>query len=72
MRVLQKRGIGTQVHYIPLHFQPYYQKRYGFCKGDFPKAKLYYERALSLPMYASLSEEKVCQVVESIKKILKY
>jgi len=63
---LKKRGIYTQVHYIPIHLMPYYQSK-GWELGDFPNAERYYERCLSLPMYPSLSEDELNYIFESFK-----
>ena len=52
---LRANGIGVNVHYIPVHLQPYYQ-RMGFCREDFPEAERYYSEALSLPIFSTLSE----------------
>ncbi len=52
---LQKDGIRVNVHYIPVHTQPYYQE-FGFKEGDFPEAERYYRSAISLPMYTTLSD----------------
>lgn len=62
---LKKHGVFAQVHYIPVHLQPFYQKL-GFKKGDFPKAEKYYERCLSLPMYPSLKEAEQEFVIEKV------
>ncbi|MBU4509828.1 UDP-4-amino-4,6-dideoxy-N-acetyl-beta-L-altrosamine transaminase, partial [bacterium] len=48
---LRAENIGVNVHYIPVHLQPYYQKRFGYHKGDFPKAENYYSRAITLPIF---------------------
>jgi UDP-4-amino-4,6-dideoxy-N-acetyl-beta-L-altrosamine transaminase len=68
MRALQARGVGTQVHYIPLHRQPYFHKRYG--EISLPGAEAYYERALSLPLFASMTEDDVDYVVASLTDVL--
>ena len=65
---LQLNHINTQVHYIPVHLQPYY-KKLGWKKGDFPYVEKYYEHCLSIPMYSSLSEE---QQSYTIRKILEF
>jgi UDP-4-amino-4,6-dideoxy-N-acetyl-beta-L-altrosamine transaminase len=70
MTRLKEAGIGTQVHYIPVHLQPYYRNLYGTKKGDFPNAEAYYEEALSLPMYSAMSDEDVQRVMEALKKVL--
>jgi UDP-4-amino-4,6-dideoxy-N-acetyl-beta-L-altrosamine transaminase len=66
---MQAAGIGVNVHYIPVHTQPYYQ-RLGFRVGDFPNAEQYYERALTLPLYPALSEAEQDQVVAALTKAL--
>lgn len=67
---LRAAGIGVQVHYIPVHLQPYY-RRLGFRQGDFPVAEAYYERAISLPMYAGLTEAQQDYVVEQLLQLLR-
>ena len=64
---LQEHGIYTQVHYIPVHLQPYY-KNLGWKKGDFPITENYYEHCLSLPMYPSLKEEEQEYVITKVKE----
>ena len=64
MRCLQGRGIGTQVHYVPLHLQPYYRRRYGDL--DLPGASSYYARCLSLPLFPAMTEADVERVVEAL------
>lgn len=64
---LRKLGVGVNLHYIPIHMQPYY-KKLGFRKGDFPKAEEYYSTAISLPMFPDLSYEEQDFVVESLRK----
>ena len=66
---LHAAGIMVNVHYIPIHMQPYYQKL-GFKKGDFPNAEKYYTQALSLPIFYDLSLREQTYVIEELKKIL--
>ncbi len=61
-QALRGRGIGVNVHYIPIYFQPYYQKL-GFSRGLCPVAETYYERALSIPLSHAMSEEDLRRVV---------
>jgi UDP-4-amino-4,6-dideoxy-N-acetyl-beta-L-altrosamine transaminase len=68
MRCLQARGIGTQVHYVPLHLQPYYRRRYGDL--DLPGARSYYARCLSLPLFPGMTEADVERVVEALSAAL--
>lgn len=70
MNTLKEAGIGTQVHYIPIHLQPYYRMRYGTAPGDFPQAERYYARALSLPMYPDLTEADCERVIGALKTAL--
>lgn len=63
---LRENNIFAQVHYIPVHTLPYYQKL-GFKKGDFPIAENYYEKCLSIPLYHGLSEENQAYVIDKIK-----
>ncbi|MDO4658528.1 UDP-4-amino-4,6-dideoxy-N-acetyl-beta-L-altrosamine transaminase [Kingella sp. (in: b-proteobacteria)] len=65
---LRAHGIGANVHYIPVHTQPYYRQRFGFAHGDFPAAEAYYARTISLPLYFSLSEDEQDSVVATLKQ----
>jgi len=69
-RRLRGRGIGAQVHYIPVHLHPYYRDLLGTRPGDFPHAEAYYERALSLPLFPSLRDEDVDRVVRELTSAL--
>lgn len=62
-------GIGVNLHYIPVHTQPYYQQM-GFKSGDFPEAERYYAEAISLPMFQTMSEAQQDQVVAALKTAL--
>lgn len=62
-------GIGVNLHYIPVHTQPYYA-RFGFSYGDYPQAERYYAEAISLPIYPTLSDEQQSQVVAAATKAL--
>ncbi|MBV6285960.1 UDP-4-amino-4,6-dideoxy-N-acetyl-beta-L-altrosamine transaminase [Pseudomonas aegrilactucae] len=66
---LRGQGIGVNLHYIPVHSQPYYQ-RLGFRVGDFPEAERYYAQAISLPMFQTMSEQQQDVVVAALNKIL--
>ena len=66
---LRAQNIGVNVHYIPVHTQPYYAKL-GFKQGDFPHAESYYAQAISLPLYYDLSEDLQDQVIEALKVAL--
>lgn len=66
---LRQQGIGVNVHYIPIHMQPYYQKM-GFKQGDFPNSENYYANAISLPIYYDFTEILQDKVVGILKGVL--
>jgi len=66
---LRANGIGVNVHYIPIHTQPYYQQL-GFSEGDFLNAELYYSRALTIPLFNTMTFVQQDKVVELIKRVL--
>jgi UDP-4-amino-4,6-dideoxy-N-acetyl-beta-L-altrosamine transaminase len=66
---LRAAGIGVNVHYIPVHLQPFWKQR-GFGPGDFPNAEGYYDRAISIPLYAGLSEANQDQVISALRTAL--
>lgn len=66
---LREKGIGVNVHYIPVHLQPYYSAM-GFQNGDFPESEKYYSEAISLPMYPNLSEKDHDMVIEALTSLL--
>lgn len=67
---LQRQGIGVNLHYIPVHTQPYYRKL-GFGPGVFPRAEAYYREAISLPMYATLTASQQNQVIGALSETLR-
>ncbi len=70
MDCLKQFGVGTQVHYIPVHLQPYYRENYGYKKGDYRVAEEYYEQCLSLPLYPKMTDAQVNKVCSLLKKVL--
>ena len=68
MEALRAEGIGSQVHYIPLHRQPYYRRRYG--EQALPGAMAYFERCLSLPLYPAMEDGDVDRVVRALARAL--
>jgi dTDP-4-amino-4,6-dideoxygalactose transaminase len=69
LAALRVHGIGTSVHFIPLHLQPYYQRKFGYRRGDFPVAEAQYERCLSLPLFPSMTKDQVECVIEAVNGI---
>tara|TARA_B100000700_G_scaffold331422_1_gene464009 strand:+ start:9022 stop:10188 length:1167 start_codon:yes stop_codon:yes gene_type:complete len=65
--LLRSKGIGVNVHYIPVHLQPFYQKL-GFKRGDFPNSENYYDGAITIPMFTKLQEKEIELVIESLKE----
>jgi dTDP-4-amino-4,6-dideoxygalactose transaminase len=65
-----ERGIGTSVHFIPIHFHPYYKKQLGYREGDFPKAEHVFERIVSLPIYPKMPAADVEYVASAVLEII--
>ncbi|NWD47606.1 DegT/DnrJ/EryC1/StrS family aminotransferase, partial [Pseudomonas gingeri] len=66
---LRGAGIGVNLHYIPVHLQPYYQEQ-GFALGDFPEAERYFGEAISLPLFPDLTEDQQDYVVAQLDRVL--
>ena len=67
---LIQEGIGVNLHYLPVHLQPYY-KNLGFYKNQYPISENYADNALSIPIYYGLTDQQQDKVINSLKKILK-
>ena len=67
---LKEAGLILQVHYIPVHTQPYYQKL-GFKYGDYPQAENYYQSSISLPLYPGLKQSNLRHIVKIVKQIVR-
>lgn len=70
-QALRDRGIGVNVHYIPIYLHPFYQKTFGTKTGMCPVAEMSYHQIISLPMYHGLSESDVEKVVDAVKNVVK-
>lgn len=66
---LRNQGVGVNLHYIPVHTQPYYQ-RLGFSTGDFPEAEKYYQEAMSLPLFTRIKKDEQVYIVNMLKRAL--
>ena len=64
--LMLKEGIKLQVHYIPIHIQPFYKKKFGFNLGDFKNSEDFYNNEISIPIYPSLSLEDCKRIIELI------
>jgi perosamine synthetase len=67
---LRRKGIGTSVHFIPLHLHPYYRETYGYQSEDFPMAYETYKRIISLPIYAKMTDSDVNRVIDSVTDLV--
>jgi dTDP-4-amino-4,6-dideoxygalactose transaminase len=70
IRSLGEKGIGTSVHFIPLHLHPVYQRSFSYHQGAFPNAERVFERAVSLPIYPAMTDADVGRVIESVHDTL--
>jgi len=66
---LKARGIGTSVHFIPLHLHSLYQKKLGYADGQFPNAERHFENAISLPLFPAMTDEDVARVMDAMREI---
>lgn len=66
---LRAEGIGVNVHYIPLHMHPLYRQRLGYREGDFPAAEGAYQRLLTLPLFPSMTDSDVQDVISALRKV---
>jgi len=67
---LRDLGILTQVHYIPVHTQPFHQREFGSRWGDCPKAERYYEKCLSIPLFPAMTDAEIQKVITAVKKVI--
>jgi UDP-4-amino-4,6-dideoxy-N-acetyl-beta-L-altrosamine transaminase len=67
--VLRENGVGVNVHYIPIHTQPYYLQ-FGFSEGDFPNSESYYNRTISIPLFHTMTAEQQDEVLDVLKRVL--
>ena len=69
-QALRAENIGVNVHYIPVHYHPYYRERFGDRRGEFPVAEDAYERLISLPMFHSMSDGDIEDVITAVAKVI--
>jgi dTDP-4-amino-4,6-dideoxygalactose transaminase len=69
IEALREKGIGTSVHFIPLHLHPYYREKFGYKPGDFPSASAVFQRIISLPIYPGMTETDVERVIDGVRDI---
>ena len=71
IEAMTEANVGTSVHFIPVHVHPYYREKYGFAPADFPVAHDAYERMLSLPLNARLTDDEVDDVIDAVRRIVR-
>lgn len=69
MQELRDQGVGSQVLYIPVYLQPWYRQTFGYASGKCPNAEAFYTRALSLPLYPSMTDQDVQRVIYSVRAL---
>ena len=69
---LRVENIGVNVHYLPVHLHPFYQREFGYKRGDYRRAENYYERAITLPLFPGMSDEDVTDVIKAVDKVIRY
>jgi UDP-4-amino-4,6-dideoxy-N-acetyl-beta-L-altrosamine transaminase len=69
MQELRDQGVGSQVLYIPVYLQPWYRRTFGYAPGKCPNAEAFYARALSLPLYPSMTDQDVQRVIDSVRDL---
>jgi dTDP-4-amino-4,6-dideoxygalactose transaminase len=70
IEAMRERGIGTSVHFIPIHHHPYYRERFGWAPGDFPAADEAFRTMVSLPLYTRMTDEALDRVARAVEEIV--
>ena len=71
-KALRAENIGVNVHYIPLHVHPFYQREFGYRKGNYPQAEKYYEWTITLPIFPKMSDEDMEDVIKAVQKVVDF
>lgn len=69
---LRAENMGVNVHYLPVHLHPFYQREFGYKQGDYPRAEQYYERAITLPVFPKMSDQDVGDVIAAVRKVIEH
>ncbi len=69
VRAMHAGNVGVQVHYVPLHYHPYFQEEFGYERGDFPAAEQCYEGLVSLPLFPAMDDEDVGDVIAAVRRV---
>ena len=68
-RLLRRKGLGVNVHYLPVHLQPFYRKRFSYRPGAYPEAERYYDQALTLPLFPRMTEQETDTVIRCVHEM---
>ena len=71
-RALREENIGVNVHYIPVHYHSYYQKKFGLKKGILPNVEWLYPRLLTIPLFPKMDDKDIYDVINALEKVVKY
>jgi perosamine synthetase len=71
IEALREKGIGTSVHFIPLHLHPFYREAFAYAPGDFPVATAAYRRIVSLPIYPKMTQQDIDRVIDAVREIVR-
>ena len=72
VNAMHEENVGVQVHYVPLHFHPFFQEEFGYQRGMFPKTERVYEGLVSLPLHAEMDDEDVEDVITAVRRLDAY
>ena len=67
---MNKCNIGVSLHFVPFHLHPFYQRKFGYKKGDFPNADYVYDRIFSLPFYPRMQKKDYDYIVKTVKYLI--
>jgi dTDP-4-amino-4,6-dideoxygalactose transaminase len=72
VNAIHAENVGVQVHYVPLHYHPFFQKKYGYERGMYPETERLYERLVSLPLHPSMDAQGVDDVIGAVTRLCEY
>lgn len=72
VNAMHAENIGVQVHYVPLHYHPFFQEEFGYGRGDFPEAERVYEGLVSMPLHAEMDDADVADVIDAVRQLRAY
>jgi dTDP-4-amino-4,6-dideoxygalactose transaminase len=69
---MHAENLGVQVHYVPLHYHPYFQEEFGYEKGMYPVAEEVYDKLVSMPLHAEMSQSDIKEVIRAVNRLRQY